>query len=181
MTWFTEDSTPALVLGLITAAALLVAFIKTSRLGLLYTIGGVAIVTGAIVWIEKHTVTDTKRIRATLDEATAALERNDVGGVLNLISPSAKEIRQQVSSMMPQFEVHSASISGLAIKINRFNNPPTATAEFQGRVDGRERRGNLLADQPVFATVKLTLVLQNDRWLIDKYEWQLGIRQGPTP
>src|SRR3954447_4463654 len=121
MSWFTEDSTPLLVLGLLAEAALLVAFVKTSRLGLLYAIAGVAIVTAAIVWIEKHTVTDTKRVRQTLDDATAALERNDVAGVLNQFSPNALAMRQQVSVMMPQFEVHSASISGLTIKVNRFN------------------------------------------------------------
>ncbi len=179
MTWLTEDSTPLLVLGLITEAALVVAFVKTSRLGLLYVIGGVAVVVGAGVWIEKHTVTDTKQIRRVLDDAAAALEKNDLNGVLGQISANSREMRQQVSAMLPQLEVHSASIGGLTVKVNRFNNPPSATAEFTGRVDGRERHG-ALADQPFIGRFKVGLVLEGDRWLIEKYEWQPGLGQ-PTP
>ena len=90
MSWFTEDSTPVLVLGVVTVAILLLALVKTSRLGLLYAIFGVALVVAAIVWIEKHTDTDTKRIRRVLDAACTAVEKNDVPGVLALIAPAPR-------------------------------------------------------------------------------------------
>jgi hypothetical protein len=178
VSWFTEDSTPVLVIGIVTEAILLLALVKTSRLGLLYAIAGVGVVVGAIVVIEKNTVTDTKRIRALLDSAAAAAERNDLPGVLEAISPNAQSLRQQVTAQLPQFEIQSAYIRGLEIKINRFNNPPSAVATFIGHVEGRMRRGDL-ATQHFPVQVKATLARgPNDRWLIDTAEWRLGIGIG---
>jgi hypothetical protein len=179
MSWFTEDSTPVLVLGIITEAMLLLALVKTSRLGLLYAIAGVGIVVGAIVVIEKNTVTDTKLIRGVLDSAAAAVERNDVAAVLDLISPGSQTMRQEVAAQVPQFEIRSAYIRGLEIKINRFNNPLSATAEFFGHIEGRQRRGMLPQDHYV-ARIKVTLIRDKDRWLMDKYEWQPGIGIGAS-
>jgi hypothetical protein len=169
MSWFTEDSTPILVMGVILEALLLLALVKTSRLGLLYAIAGVAVVVGAIVWIEKHTVTDTKRVRAVLDAAVAAAERNDKDGVLALISLSATATRNLVAAQMPQVEVHSVSISGLQIKINRLSSPPTATAEFSGLVNGKVKSGLYPYDN-IPGRCRVTFRLENDRWLMDGLE-----------
>jgi hypothetical protein len=177
MSWFTEDSTPVLVLGIIAEAMLLLALVKTSRFGLLYAIAGVGIVVGAIVVIEKNTVTDTKLIRGVLDSAAAAAERNDVAAVLDLVSPASQSMRQEVTAQLPQFEIRSAYIRGLEIKINRINNPPSATAQFFGHIEGRLRRGTLPQDHYV-ARINVTLIRDKDRWLMDKYEWQPGIGIG---
>ncbi|HEV2971339.1 MAG TPA: hypothetical protein VGY55_15295 [Pirellulales bacterium] len=177
MTWFTEDSTPILVIGVIVEAILLLALVKTSRVGLLYAIVGVGIVTGAIVWIEKHTDTDTKRIRRVLDAAAVAVEKNDMPGLLALISPAAQGMRSQVSGVLPQVEIRKAYVTGLAVKVNRFNNPPTATAEFFGQADGKDRHG-VYADQHYIARFKVNLHFENDRWLMDDYEEQPGLGNG---
>jgi hypothetical protein len=169
MSWFTEDSTPVLVIGVIVAAFLLLALVKTSRLGLLYAIAGVVLVVGAIVWIEKHTVTDTKQVRGVLSAAAAAAERNDLKGVLDLISPSASATRNLVSGQMPQVEIHSVSLNGLQIQVNRLSTPPSATAEFTGVVNGRVKSGLYPYDN-IVARCRIILVLENDRWLIDSFE-----------
>ena len=82
--WFVEDSTPVLVWGAIFEAVLIFALVKTGRLWLLYAMAGLALVVGGIVWHEKHTITDAKQIRATLNEAAAAMERNDLPAVLRI-------------------------------------------------------------------------------------------------
>jgi hypothetical protein len=181
MSWFTEDSTPVLVIGIITEAILLLALVKTSRLGLVYAIVGVGVVVGVIVVIEKNTVTDMKRIRSLLESAAAAAERNDVAGVLEAISPNAQGLRQEVSRQLPLFVIQSAYIRGLEIKVNRFNNPPSAVATFIGHVEGRIRRGDL-AIQHIPMQVKATLTRgPNDRWLVETAAWQLGIGVGGGP
>jgi hypothetical protein len=169
MSWFTEDSTPVLVIGVITVAILLLALVKTSRLGLLYAIGGVAVVVGTIVWIEKHTVTDTKRVRSVLDAAAAAAERNDLQGVLALVSSSSAGTRNLVSTQMPQVEIHSVSMNGLAIRIDRLSSPPSATADFTGIVIGKVKSGLYPYDN-IVGRCRVTLHLENDRWLIDGFE-----------
>jgi hypothetical protein len=177
MTWFTEDSTPILVIGVIVEAILLLALVKTSRLGLLYAIVGVGIVTGAIVWIEKHTDTDTKRVRRVLDTAAVAVEKNDMPSLLTLISPTAQGMRSQVSGILPQVEIRKAYVTGLVVNVNRFHNPPTATAEFFGHAEGKDRRG-VYADQHYIARFKVSLHLENDHWLMDGYEEQPGLGNG---
>ncbi len=134
MSWFVEDSTPLLVIGVIVEALLLLAFVRTSRLGFLYAMGAVAIATAGFVWLEKHTITDTKRIRGVLNSAADAVGKNDVPRVLEFISPSAPSMRHEVSSVLGQFKIQEAYITGLTVKVNRFNVPPSATAEFYGHV-----------------------------------------------
>ncbi len=169
MSWFTEDSTPVLVIGVIVVALLLLALVKTSRLGLLYAIGGVVVVVGAIVWIEKHTVTDSKQVRGVLYAAAAAAERNDLPGVLVLISPAATTTQNLVRTQMPQVEIHSVSLNGLQIKVNRLSSPPTATAEFTGVVNGKVKSGLYPYDN-IVGRCRVTLRLEGDRWLIDGVE-----------
>jgi hypothetical protein len=172
--WFVEDSTPLLVIGVITEAILILAFVKTSRLGLLYAMGAVAVVTAGLVWFEKNTLTDTKRIRIVLDSAAAALETNNVPAVLAFISPSAQGMRTEVSRVLPEVKIDKAWITGLKVTVNRFNVPPSAVAEFFGHVKGSERHGAAAMDNYV-ERFKVTLRLENDQWLMDSYEQQ-GIR-----
>ena len=175
MTWFTEDSTPLIVIGVVIEALLLLGFVKTSRLGLLYAMAAVAIVVGAGVWIEKHTDTDTKRITRVLDAATVAVEKKNMPGLLALIAPSAAPLRAQVTSEFGELDVRDCYLRGLKITINRFNNPPTAKADFVGHVDGKLRHG-LLPDGHYFAQFEVTLHLDNGHWLVNGYQQQLGPR-----
>jgi hypothetical protein len=172
--WFVEDSTPLLVIGVITVAILLLAFVKTSRLGLLYAIGAVAVITAGLVWIEKHTMTDTKRIRLALDNACVALEKNDVPSVLVYISPSASTMRNEVSRLLPEIKIDKAWFTGLKVTVNRFNVPPSAVAEFFGHVKGSERHGAGSTDNYP-ERMKVTFRLENDQWLMESYERE-GIR-----
>ena len=138
--WFVEDSTPVLVWGAIFEALLIFALVKTGRLWLLYAMAGLALVVGGIVWHEKHTITDAKQIRATLNEAAAAMERNDLPAVLQYISPTAADVRQQATQIASTFKIDNIHLADLKIQVNRFNNPPSATVDFFVRVSGASRR-----------------------------------------
>jgi hypothetical protein len=168
MSWLTEDSTPALVLGVIFEALLVLALVKSGQRWLLYAILGLGVAVGAIVWIEKHTLTDTKRVRATLETAAAAMERGDLPGVLDRIAPSAALLRQQAQMIAKQVEVRSVSLSGLVVKVNRFNNPPTATADFTAFANIVDRTG-MVPYNNVVRHLRLTLRWEHDRWLVDGY------------
>ncbi len=172
MTWLSEDSTPAIVVGLIVEAILLLALVKTGRRPLAYAMAAVALLVGGIVWIEKHTVTDTKLIRATLDQGVVALEHNDLPGLLAIIStsPAAAPTRASAISVAHQITVESASISGIEIKVNRFNNPPAATAELTGHLTGHVRSGLYPYDHFPPMHIRANFRLENDRWLIESYE-----------
>ena len=168
MSWLTEDSTPALVLGVLFEAVLVLALVKSGQRWLLYAILGLGIVVGAIVWTEKHTLTDRKRVTATLETAAAAMEHNDLNGVLACIAPSALQLRQQAQIVAKQFEVHSVSLSGLDVKVNRFNNPPSAVADFTAYANIVDRTG-MIPYNTVSRHLRLTLRWEQDRWLVNGY------------
>jgi hypothetical protein len=70
---------------------------------------------------------------------------------------------------MPQVEIHSVSMNGLAIRIDRLSSPPSATAEFTGVVNGKVKSGLYPYDN-IVGRCRVTLHLENDRWLIDGFE-----------
>jgi len=166
--WFVEDSTPVLVWGTIFEALLIFALVKTGRLWLLYAMAGLALVVGGIVWHEKHTITDAKQIRATLNEAAAAMERNDLPAVLQYISPTATDVRQQAAQIASSFKIDNIHLADLKIQVNRFNNPPSATVDFFVRVSGASRAGDFPFTVPL-PRAQVMLRLENDRWLVWKY------------
>ena len=168
MSWFVEDSTPVLVWGAILEAILIFALVKSGRLWLLYAMAGLALVVGGIVWHEKHTITDAKQIRSTLNEAAAAMERNDLPAVLQFVSPTAADVRQQANLIASGFKIDDIHLADLKIQVNRFNNPPSATVDFFVRVGGAARAG----DFPLTAVLpraQVMLRLENGRWLVSKY------------
>jgi hypothetical protein len=168
MSWFVEDSTPVLVWGAILEAVLIFALVKSGRVWLLYVMAGLALVVGGIVWHEKHTITDTKQIRATLFQAAAAMERNNLPAVLEFISPTAPDLRRQASQISSTVKLDEVHLTDLKIQVNRFNNPPTATVDFFVRVGGVDRSGNFPFAN-VMQRAQVTLRLENDHWLVSGY------------
>jgi hypothetical protein len=168
MNWFVEDSTPVLVWGAILEALLIFALVKSGRVWLLYAMAGVALVVGAIVWHEKHTITDAKQIRATLYEAAEAMERNNLPAVLEFISPSASALRQQARGISGTVKLDEVHLGDLKIQVNRFHTPPTATVDFFVRVSGADRTGNFPFGN-FLQRAQVTLQLENGRWLVSGY------------
>jgi hypothetical protein len=173
MTWFTEDSTPFLVLGVIVEALLVLAVVKTGRVWILYAMVGVALVVGAIVWIEKHTITDTKRVRATLESAAAALEQNNLPGLLDCIAPTSLPLRDEAARVLRMAEFKSVYVSHLVVHVNRFNNPPSATADFTVHANGNDRTG-MVPYSNFFRVLHVTFRWEKDRWLIESYNDTTG-------
>jgi hypothetical protein len=176
MNWLVEDSTPALVWGAIFEAGLIFALVKTGRRWLLYAMVGLALAVGGIVWHEKHTITDTKQIRATLYDAAAAMERNNLPAVLEFISPTAHELRAQANQISTTVKLDQVHLTDLKIQVNRFHDPPTATADFFVRVSGAARAGNFPFAN-FMPRAQVTLRLENGRWLVSGYKLDAGPSQ----
>src|SRR5579871_4471103 len=143
MSWFTEDSTPAIVVGVIVELLLILALVKTGRRMIIAAIGAVALLVAGIVLIEKNTVTDTKLIRGQLDQGVAALKANDLNALLALLSnsPSTASTRPAAAMVAREIHVDDAWISGVDIQVNRFHNPPSAVVELTGHLTGKAKSG----------------------------------------
>jgi hypothetical protein len=168
MSWFVEDSTPVLVWGVIFEAVLIFALVRSGRPWILYIMAGVALVVGGIVWHEKHTVTDSKQIRAVLDDAAAAIVRNDSQTVLQHISPSAGNLRRQAVEISASYKFDDIRLTDVKVVVNRFHNPPTAIADFFVRISGSDRGGNFPFSS-VLQQGQVTLQLEQGEWKVTGY------------
>ncbi len=155
------------------AALIVVLSIVLARTGeklVAWTMLGVLLMTAALVAVERAVVTDTEAIAAALDGIAAALERNDVEGVLGYVSPSATTLRSRAKREMQEFTLREARVlSGLTVDID----PPgaeSAKAHFNGRFQGQDRRGTVPYNVIVLH-FDVTLHKEGGRWLVTGAEF----------
>jgi hypothetical protein len=169
MAFFVENPLRILFIGVVVEAVLAMLLLRTGRGILLWAILGVACLFGAWLAVERLVVTDREAVEQTLDDAVKAVRRNDLGGLLNCIAPSANAPRELSNWVMGRFEVGEGHIGELEIKVNRLTSPPTAKATFLAIGRGRDRR-NECPYQGFGHRVTVELRLMGDRWLVTGYD-----------
>ena len=165
MAFLVEGPWTILFIGIAVEAILGLALMQTGRGKYFIAMIGMAVVVVIALVVERLVVTDREAVEQTLDAAVAAARKNDVNGVLDCISPSAKEAREYVRWIFGRFEVQEGHISDLDIKINRLKSPPTAEAKFLDVGKGRDRNGEAFHDSFVLR-VLVKLRLEGKRWLV---------------
>ncbi len=171
MTWLLEQPWPILLVGVALEAILFVMFVQNRRLAVLVGMAGVLLLTVVLLAVEHFVVTPVEEVQNVIYATTAALEANDTQAVLARISPRATRVRAVVERRMPLIEITKARILGsLKITFNELTIPPSATASFQGLVNGRggADRHNVTH----LGRFTITLRREGDRWLISDYEEQ---------
>ena len=170
MVIFVESPWPILFIGIAVEAVLAFLLLQTGRGKFLIAMIGVAAFVVAGLIVEQFVVTDRKAVTQTLDAAVAAVRRNDLNGVLDCISPSAKEPRSLTRWVLGRVEVREAHISDLEIKVNRLTSPPTAEAKFLAVGRGRRPQGRM-ALPGLRPARDVQLRLEGGRWLVTGYEF----------
>lgn len=167
MTWLFEDPTWWWVGGAALLAMLAVALVQTGRGALLGAMGGVVALTALGLAVEWLVVTPREEIEASLEDLRAALEANDLPGVLAGLHPQAGALRQEAESRLPGMEVQEARVSGLEVEFDP-RDPSLAQARFFGRIHFRDPSGQVPYENMVRKFV-LTFQQQNGRWLVTDY------------
>lgn len=170
MSWLFEDPTTLIVAGLLIEALLVVALVNTRRGAIIWAMAGVLVLMGLGVLIERVVVTDREQIADTLDGVIAALESNDVEGVLRYIDPQAGGMRASVRLALSSAHVSDARVYDLVVTVNHHAQPPTAQAEFTGRVKGRYRGEAGSSDGMLLRRFTVDFQRDGDRWLMTAYE-----------
>lgn len=165
MTIFLESPLPILFLGLLVEGLLGVALVHTRRGRLLIPMVLMALLTLGGIVVERLVVTERERVEMTLDGAVAALNRNDLAGVLKYLIPEAQQTRERAQWAMERVEFTSVSIHGVDIQINRLTSPPTAEARFQGVAYYRDRQGQFPYEHYA-AKFIVQLRQEGDQWRI---------------
>jgi hypothetical protein len=175
VSWFFEDPSTFILAGLLIEALLVVALVKTGRGVLILAMVGVLALVGLGLLVEHLVVTDHEQIEATLDGVTSALEANDVEGVLSFIDPAAGAMRANVRMALAGAHITDARVYDLVVEVNRQANPPTAQADFTGRVKGNYRGESADGEGMLLRKFTVDFRLHGDRWLMTAYEDRGGI------
>lgn len=151
-------------MALTTGVLLVVAWQSASRRWLGTCLLPIAVALLAVV-VDRFVVTDRELIDELLETARAAVEANDIERVLLCVDPQAREMRTAVSLAMSAVVISNARIADDKISIQA--NGQVALAEFIGKVQARDRKGQVPYERFV-RRFTIELRKRDDRWIMTK-------------
>ena len=115
--------------------------------------------------------TDQKSVRRALVALIAAVEKDDVELVCQMISPKAEEVQQLAINGMKLVNVSGAKLRDLQIEINDATSPPTAKVRFAAIFYWKNKESiiGFSVDRPVPDNVRIELELvktKSQSWLV---------------
>ena len=126
--------------------------------------------TAGLLLVEWFVVTEHERVEAALYGIAAALEADDVPGVVSHLSPTVPALQVEAQARLEHVRIREVVIGDLKISFNKLASPPAATATFLGRLNVDVRRGGPLGN--VVGRFKVSLRKEDDRWLVRGYEFR---------
>jgi hypothetical protein len=121
---------PILCTGIILEIVLGLILLRTGRGWAMIGMGLVAVATLLGIGVERLIVTDTKRVKATLENARAAVEANHVQLALQYVDPKATELREWALQMAVHLRFTEVTIKDVEVTFDRKSVPPRAEAKF---------------------------------------------------
>src|SRR5690242_16065738 len=118
MTWFTENPTPPVVVGILVEAALVVVLMKTGKRAALWGMLLTALATALVVAMNILIVTPQEEVRAALEEIRQLVEQNDRTALIDRIDPVATNLRNQAQTDLSLLTVTSAKINDLKVLVD---------------------------------------------------------------
>jgi hypothetical protein len=164
-----ENPVAIAVIGGLAATVALVVFLSRRSLGPLIALGSIIGLTLVLLVVERSVVTDREAVEYGLEDVLAAIEANDVQGVLAHIDQAAAGVRADVEALMPQIKVTNANAGGILVKVRPEENPPTATVMFRAFLQGTHGSSGMGVAY-INQRVDIAWVKRGDRWLISDYE-----------
>ncbi len=180
MTVFLESPWPWIFVGIVAEAVFAAVWATTRQSRLLWGMAGSLAFMIVGVAVERLVVTERERVEAAMEGIVAALNANDLDRLLNeYIAPDASVTRGRASWALGRVHIDRANYHNLQVTINELTSPITATAEFDGGVDFRDRLGEFPYGH-YRAHFVVELELRDGRWLVtDHVEYDVfgGQRQ----
>lgn len=157
-------------LGVTGAALTLIAVIAWIKGGInaaLYAALGLLLLTILLVSINLQVQTDREQVHGVIGAVAAAVQRNDLDGVLEHVQGARSAALQRAKTELPNYKFTEARITGVKkIEVKADTNPPSAVAEFNVFVD-------LIAHgspHQIPRFVRCHFVREGERWLVSDFE-----------
>jgi len=167
MNMLLENPIPIYAVGAVLVTLCGLVFVARRNAPTLFILGMVVLLTLLLIVTEKLVVTPGEEIESVVARLFQAIEANDLQGVLAEIDPAAAEIRTDVETLMPRVRIEDAGATSLLVEVDLSTDPPTATGEFRGRLNGvHSTSGGRVF---YFDRVLVDWTKKNGRWLLTGY------------
>jgi len=169
MAWLFEDVTTVLTAGVLIEVLLAVVLFQTGRGVILAVMGGVFAVVVLLLAVEFAVVTPTEEVHATLFDAAAAAEADDVERFMSFIAPAARERFSEPRAWIPRFDIKRVRLGQLAVDVVDTGNSDQAVARFIASVTAQDRESKIPRDKFI-ARFRIDLQRIDNRWLMTGYQ-----------
>jgi hypothetical protein len=151
MTFFVENGLAIAVAGGLAITLTLVFFMARRTGGSLSALAAAVAATIVLLAIERFVQTDREQVASAVHNIYAAIDQNDVNGVLTLVDPSATQIRADVQALMPMVKVESAGSHDQLTGVSQWNScsdrPSSSLRQSTGRHGVGEKRRPVAAER----------------------------------
>jgi hypothetical protein len=162
-----ENPLPIWSLGAVGLAIAVIVFLAKRSLASILGVVGVIAATVLLLLVESAVITPSEEIEQSLTDLMAAIEANDVAAVVAMIAPTAKAIRTEAETLMPQVKVRETGATSVRVAVDETASPLRATSFFRGRIDGTHARTGVRVFY--FDQVEIDWQKSGDKWLVIDY------------
>jgi hypothetical protein len=178
--YLAENAVPIWAGGAVLLTFALVLYLQTRGRAALVAMLIVVLATGGLLVVERLIETPREAVERTLDELAAAIEANDLPGVLAFIAPTATEVRSDAETLMPLVTVEKARVLGSPeVEIDATTQPATATVKCQAMVNVVVKQNGMKG--PYMDRETIHFIQSDGRWLIESYtparDWRQKLRR----
>jgi len=168
MMWLLEEPMVICFVAILLLVPLVIAFVQTGRLGVLFATMGVLLIVIGLLIVEYVVVTEKESVEIALNKISFDLMSNDLDAILRHVDPLATKIVQRAKANLPRVEIHDVKItSRVEVKMLRLRGMrPKATAEFYGVIQGSDL-GRGVQNYEYRRMFVVTMIRDEDtRWLV---------------
>lgn len=170
MTWLVEEPVYIAILGIITIAFLVFAWMQTGYRWMMHATLAVVALTIGLLLLENLVETDKEQVEAELHRIARDVETNDLDKILPHVYSGAPETLAEARAEFPRYTVSDVNIKrNLEIEIIEGESPPKAEVSFSVTVHVRDRRSGGTDYGTIPRFVRATLRKEAGRWKVAAY------------
>jgi low affinity Fe/Cu permease len=169
--WLFDTPIYIVLIGIVVGVFVGIAWSASGRKELLYALIGVAVLTVAMLIVERVVITDQEAIQATLAEIARDVQANDMKRVIGHIAIGSPSLVQKAQNEMPNYEFTECRVTKIhKTDLDASAEPRSAIVEFNVRFDGKFKQGGVEVHGPGVRWIRLQMVREEDgKWRVLDY------------
>jgi len=173
MTWLVEEPVYIAILGVITTAFLVYAWMQTGYRWMLHAMFAAIALTIGLLLLERMVETEPELVEKTVHRIARDVETNDLDRILPHVYSGAPVTLGDAKREFARHVVSDVVIKhNLEVRLVPNESPPLAEVSFNVGLNVRERRDGGISYGPVRLFVELTMRKEGGEWKVASYRYQ---------